>query len=39
MKDKNNEPFVKKIELSKNLIENALNIVIELESLDKQRAK
>ena len=39
MKDKNNEPFIKRIELSKNLIESALNLVIEIESLDKQRSK
>lgn len=37
MKDQNNEPFIHKIELSKNIIESALNFVMELESLDKQK--
>jgi len=39
MKDQNNEPFIHKIEQSKNIIENALNIVAELESLDKQKKR
>ena len=39
MKDKNNEPFVKKIESCQALIESALNFVIDLENLDKKKAK
>ena len=39
MKDKNNEPFVKKLESCQKLIETALNFVIDLENLDKKKAK
>ena len=39
MKDKNNEPFVKKVEESQKTIDTALNFVIELESLDTKRVK
>ena len=39
MKDKNNEPFIKKIEASQKIIESALNFVIDLENLDKKKAK
>ncbi|MBB5226347.1 hypothetical protein DYE50_09235 [Treponema ruminis] len=39
MKDKNNEPFIKKIEASQKMIESALNFVIDLENLDKKKAK
>lgn len=39
MKDKNNKPFVDKIEQSKNIMENALNFVMELETLDKQKRR
>ena len=37
MKDKNNEPFVKKVEESKYMIDAALRVVMELEQLDKQK--
>lgn len=39
LKDKNNEPFFKKIEESKATIENALTFVAELEQLDQQTKK
>ncbi|MCR4822831.1 MAG: DUF5312 domain-containing protein [Treponema sp.] len=38
MKDKNNKPFSFKIEKAKTSMENALNFVIELEGLDKQKS-
>ena len=37
MKDKNNEPFVHKIESSKQIIESALALVVDLENLDKKK--
>lgn len=39
MKDKNNEPFVKKLELCQNIISSALGFVIDLDNLDKKKAK
>ena len=39
MKDQNNEPFIHKIEQSKTIIENALNFVVELENLDRQKKR
>ena len=39
LKDKNNEPFISKIEESKTVFENAMNFVSELERLDKQKQK
>ena len=37
MRDKNNEPFVKRLETSRLLLENAINLVMELEQLDQQK--
>ena len=39
LRDQKNEPFVRKVEESKNLFEHALNFVTELEILDKQKSK
>ena len=39
MKDKDNKPFVTKIEESQQVIENAISFVLELEQLDKKKAK
>ena len=39
LKDKNNEPFISKIEESKTVFENAMNFVSELERLDNQKQK
>ena len=38
MKDKNNEPFVKKLEESQRIIDAAIRVVMELEQLDKQKS-
>ena len=36
---KDNKPFVTKIEESQQVIENAISFVLELEQLDKKKAK